>query len=139
MSRRKARELALRVMYQRDVGHTEPEQALDQALASSRRLSADAREFARALVLGTIEHVADIDRLIGERSLSWPSERMPHIDRNILRLGCYELLHYRTPAAVCITEAVKLARQFSTAESSRFVHGLLGRINDDLMRTSDHD
>jgi N utilization substance protein B len=86
-------------------------------------------EYARALLEGVAKHQDELDALLGEYSEHWSVERMPAVDRAVLRLGCYELAHEpEVPTAVVITEAVELAKQYSTKDSGRFVNGLLARI-----------
>jgi transcription antitermination protein NusB len=86
-------------------------------------------EYAAALVEGVAEHLRDLDRLIARLSESWTLERMPAVDRNVLRLGAYELLHCPdVPAAVAVSEAVELAGRLSTDESATFVNGVLARV-----------
>ena len=88
-------------------------------------------EFAVALVRGVYRHREQIDGLIEKHSREWKLSRMPIVDRNILRLGLFELLHSADiPRAVAIDEAVELAKELSTADSGRFVNGLLSRAVD---------
>jgi N utilization substance protein B len=90
-------------------------------------------EYAQRLVLGVDTHHDEIDALIRKYSEHWALERMPVIDRTLLRLGTYELgWEHETPTAVVITEAVELAQQYSTKDSGRFVNGLLSRIADEV-------
>lgn len=85
--------------------------------------------YARALVTGVIEHREELDELISARAEHWSLERMPVVDRNLLRLGVFELLYQPdVPAGVVIDEAVRLARLLSTEDSGRFVNGLLARV-----------
>ncbi len=85
--------------------------------------------FARRLVAGVVSHAAEIDALIRSYADRWPLERMPVVDRNLLRIAIYELLHEPdTPAGAVINEAVSLAKLLSTEDSGRFVNGLLGRL-----------
>jgi len=89
--------------------------------------------YASALVVGLDEHREEIDALIRKYSEHWALERMPVIDRALLRIGTYELGWMpETPTAVVITEAVELAKQYSTKDSGRFVNGLLARIAEDV-------
>jgi N utilization substance protein B len=82
-----------------------------------------------ALAMGTWEDRADLDRAIGEAAVGWTVARMPPVDRSILRLALYELLrHPETPSAVVVSEAVRLAKAYSTQESGRFVNGVLGEL-----------
>ena len=85
------------------------------------------------LVQGVEKHCDRIDALIGEFAIDWTLERMPVIDRNLLRIGVYELLQRPdVPTAAVISEAVELARRYSTEESGRFVNGMLGRIAEEV-------
>ena len=90
-------------------------------------------EYACSIVLGADDHREDIDALIRKFSEHWSLERMPVIDRALLRLGTYELAWVpETPTGAIITEAVELAKQYSTKDSGRFVNGLLARIAEDV-------
>ncbi|HUV03719.1 MAG TPA: bifunctional methylenetetrahydrofolate dehydrogenase/methenyltetrahydrofolate cyclohydrolase FolD [Armatimonadota bacterium] len=127
-SRRAAREFALNVLYQVDVAKLPPEEALETALEYTRLEEATA-EFATALVRGTLEHIRSIDETIGRLSVGWDTQRQPAVDRNILRMAMYEMLHLdNIPYSVTINEAVELAKKFSTEESGRFVNGVLGAL-----------
>lgn len=91
--------------------------------------------YATQLVVGAEKHQEEIDAVIRKFSEHWALERMPAIDRALLRLGVYELGWVsEVPAAVVISEAVELAKQYSTKDSGRFVNGLLGRISEHLRR-----
>jgi len=83
---------------------------------------------ARRLVDGVWTHRADLDATIASYATGWRVERMPAIDRNILRIGTYELLHTSTPAPVVINEAVELAKRFSTTKSGAFINGVLEAV-----------
>ncbi|HEY8979949.1 MAG TPA: transcription antitermination factor NusB, partial [Streptomyces sp.] len=88
-------------------------------------------EYTMQLVEGYAEHAARIDSLISQYSVGWTLDRMPVVDRNILRLGAYELIWVDgTPDAVVLDEMVQLAKEFSTEESPAFVNGLLGRFKE---------
>ena len=88
-----------------------------------------AAEFATALVRGTLEHLKNIDEMIGKLSVGWETQRQPAVDRNILRMAMYEILHLdNIPFSVTINEAVELAKKFSAEESSRFINGVLGTL-----------
>ena len=91
---------------------------------------------ARRLVLGVWKHRDSLDEEIESVSTGWRIERMPVVDRNVIRLGLYELLHTDTPVGVVISEAVELAKSYSTARSGSFVNGVLGQFTD---RRSDED
>ncbi|QCX75255.1 hypothetical protein C9F11_07795 [Streptomyces sp. YIM 121038] len=88
-------------------------------------------EYTMELVEGYQEHAARIDELISQYAVGWTLDRMPVVDRNILRLGAHELIWVDgTPDAVVLDEAVQLAKEFSTDDSPAFVNGLLGRFKD---------
>ena len=87
-----------------------------------------AARFARALTAGAIERVAVIDGLLDSLAPAWGPSRMAAVDRAVLRLGCYELMYGDTPEGVAVSEAVELARAYSTADSPRFVNGVLGAV-----------
>jgi N utilization substance protein B len=124
VTRRYARELALQTLYSVEVGKNDPAEALAQALEAPS--AADQRVFVRDLVLGTLEHAAQSDAVISPLLQGWTLERLPTLDRLVLRMSIYELQHQKeTPPAVVINEAVELAKKFSTEESGRFVNGVL--------------
>ncbi len=128
VGRRTARELALKVLFQVDVGKQDPAQALRWALEGSG-LPPDLADYATRLVEGTLKHVRSIDGTIRRQAREWRLERLANVDRNVLRLAVYELRHEPdVPASVVIDEAVELAKKYSTAESGRFVNGILGRL-----------
>ena len=87
-----------------------------------------ARAFAERLVAGTLENREVIDSLLESVATSWSLRRMAAVDRAILRLGSYEVMYADTPEAVAVSEAVELAKQYSTADSPRFVNGVLGAV-----------
>ena len=125
-TRRAARERALELAY-------ECEQRSVSASTLCADLAVDPDPYARELVVGIDEHREEIDALIRKFSEHWSIERMPVIDRALLRLGTFELGWMTdTPTAVVITESVELAKEFSTKDSGRFVNGLLARIADDV-------
>lgn len=128
MNRRLARELALQTLYSVEVGRHEPAQALAD-VAEGADLGED-RAFVRDLVLGTLESSEECDSVIVPLLQGWTIERLPTLDRLLLRMGVYELRHRReTPPAVVINEAVELAKKFSTEDSGRFVNGVLDRAS----------
>jgi transcription antitermination protein NusB len=130
--RRRAREASLQMLYQCEVGRVTPEDAIathGEIAPAGRLASADAEAFASRLVLGTVEHAAEIEPLIAAAASHWRPERMAVIDRLILRMAVYQLQHVPdVPPNVVISEAVELARRFSGDESGRFVNGVLDAI-----------
>lgn len=134
-SRTRARELALQFLFQVDVQgpdlRRDLEPFLDDAL-ENRAGGAEARSYAIRLVDGVLAHQAEIDRLIRDAARNWDLERMAGVDRNVLRLGCYELLHEDdVPVKVAINEAIELGKRYSTEASGAFVNGILDRIRKD--------
>lgn len=89
-------------------------------------------EFMELLVRGAAGKRDDLDSLIGRHSANWRIERMPSVDRNVLRLAVYEMTELRTPAPIIIDEALELARQFAGDESVSFINGVLDAIRKDL-------
>lgn len=130
--RRKGREAALQILYAVDVSSL----AVADAIADFWRflgVDEDGREFADALVRGTVAELARIDEIIRGVSQHWRLERMSWVDRNILRLGTYELLCLPdVPRRVTLNEAVELAKRFGTEGSPGFVNGVLDKIAQDL-------
>lgn len=125
-TRREARERALGLAYERE----QRDVLLVDLLAE---LPAAPDPYAIELVEGTEQYREEIDALIRKYSAHWSIERMPVIDRALIRLGVYELgWQPEVPTAVVISEAVELAKQYSTKDSGRFVNGLLGRISEHL-------
>lgn len=126
-TRSKARETALQMLYQQDLNpdmdfHTVRAQIADRI--ANEHLS----EFAWHLFIGTLEHLQELDQKIEDIARNWSLKRMAPTDRNVLRLGTYELLHTSTPAPVVLDEALELAKLFGSTQSSQFVNGILDRL-----------
>ena len=124
--RRNGRELAFRLLFQTDVGKL----PLDEVIASSRAASEasdDVWELAEELARGAWQEHAALDMIIVKYAAGWTLERMANADRNLLRLALHEIRH-RTeiPRTVSINEAVELAKRYSTADSAKFINGILG-------------
>ena len=149
--RRRAREMAMQMLYQHEVGgaplsqifssfdlesyraETEAvtESGEPRAVAGRERLTRVEKsfEYAQRLVTGTVENCDSIDGLIREYAENWRLERMPTIDRNILRLAIYEMQHEASvPKVVILDEAIELAKKFGSESSGRFVNGLLDGV-----------
>ena len=126
--RRKAREIALQVLYQLDVLRIEPREALELFWLHFSA-AAEAREFASELVEGTWAHRDAIDQLISTCSENWTLERMARVDRNILRLAVYELLYGQgIPPKVALNEAIDLGKEFGSENSGSFINGILDAL-----------
>ena len=125
-ARSKARKRALDVLYEADVRAADPIGTLAQRVSLAEP---PVNDYTIELVEGVQEHRRRIDELLSEYAEGWSIERMPDVDRAILRLGMYELLwRDDVPDAVAIDEAVELAKTLSTDESPRFVNGILARV-----------
>ena len=123
--RRAARRRALEILYRADVTEEPPSAILEALEAGGEHVPS----FTRKLVEGVEDRLPELDALIGEHAEGWTLERMAVVDRNVLRLACFELLHRPdVPTGAAIAEAVEAAKELSTAESGRFVNGILGRI-----------
>ena len=131
-ARRRAREAALQILYCMDLSGCSLEKAERDHwdhLASSQ----EGKDYAHDLVRGFAEHQEDIDTLIRKVSEHWRLERMPRVDRNILRLGAYEIVHLDdVPRRVTLNEAVELAKRYGSDGSAGFVNGVLDRIASDV-------
>lgn len=127
-ARRKARELALQMLYENDVSGTAP----DEMFARSTDLlkaPVSLQDFTRRLVSGTVAYRDSLDAIISNQASHWRLVRMPVVDRNILRLALFELLHEpSTPRPVVIDEALEIAKRFSTPRSSQFINGILDGV-----------
>ena len=129
MTRRtRGREVALQLLYQREQNSKIDRAAIEQ-FARTRVREVPLRAFCLFLYDGVVANLADIDAKISAAAENWRLARMPTVDRNILRIGAFELLHMQdTPAAVAFDEAIELARRYGTADSSAFVNGVLDRL-----------
>jgi len=125
-ARSKARKAALDLLYEGDIRKTSPISILNQR---SGDLEFVIRDFTKELVQGVDENRRKIDELITTYSQGWDMDRMPVIDRNILRLAIYEILWSKdVPSAVAIDEAIELAQTLSTDDSSKYINGVLSKI-----------
>jgi len=129
-SRRRSRQRALQILFLWDARRQPVDEAIDgyyDTLYSEEHPERD--PFVADLVRGTVEHVAEVDEQISKHAEHWRIERMPAVDRNVLRLAVYEMTRGGTPAPVSIDEALELARKFSNEESVQFVNGVLDAIH----------
>ncbi len=128
MSRRsRARQVAFQVLYQDDLNpHSNP--ALSDEMIKKRLRSEELVEFSRSLVSGVRNRQREMDKLIEQAAENWSLKRMAATDRNILRLGAFEILHTDTPDRVAVDEAVELAKRFGSAQSAQFVNGILDKL-----------
>ena len=124
-TRRRARELALQLLYQYELTDASPEE-MQAEFDEWRNAGEGAREFADRLLRGTVARLAEIDEELVRQTTHWRLERLAAVDRNILRLAMYELMFEAdTPHAVVIDEAIEIAKKYGTKDSGRFVNGVL--------------
>ncbi len=125
-ARSKARKRALDLLYAADLRGEPATETLDRSVEEG---SAPSNDYTVTLVRGVVEHQARIDELLSTYSESWTLDRMPAVDRNVLRIGLYELLYADdVPDGVAVSEAMALVQDLSTDESAPFVNGILGTI-----------
>ena len=126
MSRRsRAREVVLQILYQDDLNPVREKHASDVFLRERLHQQQDLIEFAQSLLSGVRRNRDELDQVLSDRADNWALERMAATDRNVLRLGAFEILYTETPGRVAINEAVELAKRFGAKQSSQFVNGVL--------------
>jgi len=126
-----SREFALQILYQMDICRLNFQEAMENFSQAHEQdnLSDEVKSFTSELVQGTAENLGEIDKKISHYAANWELKRMAFIDRNILRLGSYELIFREDiPPKVAINEAVELAKKYSGPESAKFVNGILDKI-----------
>lgn len=137
--RRLAREAALQMLYQSEIGKADAAESIATYWASrdtGPQLDDPLQEFANTLVRGATSRLSEIDALLATHANNWRVERMGVIDRLVLRLGVYEMIaKAETPSKVIINEAIELARRYSGEEAVGFVNGVLDAIRKDLRRS----
>ena len=134
MSRRsRAREVALQILFEDDV-NPRATVADMKSFVHGRLNSPELEEFCLSLILGVRRNQGELDQLLSKTADNWSLSRMASTDRNVLRLGAYEILYTETPDRAAINEAVELAKRFGSAQSAQFVNGILDKF---LHRTSD--
>ena len=128
MKRRAAREKALQILFQADLGKTPVEEVYQGAVNETEE-----DDFLKQIVFGTAEHLEELDQLIEEHLVNWTLSRLANVDKNILRMAVYEMKYMEDiPFQVTINEAIEIAKRFGDAESGRFVNGVLARIQETL-------
>ncbi len=138
--RTRSREYALQVLYQMDLTNSELADVLLDFWDNVGRDNADAevRAYAEEIVGGVLKNQVSLDQTIERFAENWEIKRMAYVDRNILRLGAYELLHAQAiPLKVAINEAVELAKRYGEPDSSKFVNGILDKIAKTESRKAD--
>lgn len=132
MARRsRAREIVLQVLYEDDLNPRRDMQSSDAFVCSRLKNDTELVDFARSLLSGVRRNRGELDLMLSDRAENWTLERMAVTDRNVLRLGAFEILYMETPDRVAINEAVELAKRFGAKQSAQFVNGVLDRLLQD--------
>ncbi|MEO8382651.1 MAG: transcription antitermination factor NusB [Acidobacteriota bacterium] len=127
-ARRKARELALQMLFQFDMSGNPTDQIID-TFEELQKSKPNTREFATRIFRGTIDHLEQLDEMIQAQAENWRLSRMAGVDRNIIRMSVYEFLHEDdTPKLVIIDEAIEIAKKYGTDKSPQFINGILDGI-----------
>lgn len=133
-TRRKSRELAMQMLFQADLGKMSPDQVRKTFWLAGEDVEPDVRGFAEDLFRVAIERMEEIDALIEKYSQHWRLERMPTVDRNLLRMAIGEMLGFKgTPFPIVINEALEIGRRYSGPESINFLNGVLDAIARSLL------
>jgi len=132
--RRKARELAIQVLFHLDFNVDDPNKVFD-LICENFNSQRSIRPFSRQLVLGVCEKMKELDGLIRKASKNWKLERMPRLDKSILRLATFEILFIEdVPPKVSIDEAVEIGKKFGSSDSGSFINGVLDNIYNTLIK-----
>lgn len=127
--RRKSRELAMQMLYQADIGKQTPEQVCANFWLAADEVSPEVRGFTEDLFRVAVAHQQQIDELLSANSKHWRLERMPAVDRNLLRMAVGEMIGFKsTPFPIVINEALEIGRRYSAPESINFLNGILDAI-----------
>lgn len=133
-SRRKSRELALQILFELDINQGDVQKAIDQ-FWKTFEYSKDLRDFSERIVKGVAEHREEIDRLIKKNSRNWRFDRIDRVDRNILRVAIFELVHCPDiPPKVSINEAIELSKKFGSEKSPSFINGILDKVAQEMKK-----
>lgn len=131
MKRRKARELALTILYQSEIREKEFRSLLQDMWQLHPEITTDIKQFTELIVLGVDKHFAVIDEVLSNVAINWKLERMCCIDRNILRIAAFEILFSGDiPPVVAINEAIEISKIYGTDDSPQFVNGILNKIKE---------
>ncbi len=126
--RRQSREMVFKMIFQVDQGRLNVHEVI-RYFTSGQKASPEVLAYAKALTLGIISDLDQIDRLITDQTHNWKFDRIAGVDRNILRLAVYELQHYpEVPGSVIMNEAIEMAKKYSTEESGGFINGILDKL-----------
>lgn len=135
-TRRRAREIALQVLYEEDLNPLREHEIADEFVEKRMLNNKPLVTFAKNLIHGVRENRSEIDQHLAKYAANWSVKRMTTIDRNILRISAFEMIFGDTPGRVSINEAIELAKRYGSRSSSQFVNGILDRILKDLKSES---
>jgi len=140
-SRHQARSIAVQILYEKDFYDKESNiEELIKENISDQDLKKKQKSFVRTLIEGVMQHHQEIDNILEKAAPDWPLERMAAVDRNILRLGLYELMyvdHKEVPPKVAINEAIELGKDFGDPSSGKFINGVLGTIYEEMKKINE--
>jgi N utilization substance protein B len=122
-----AREAVIQTLYALEMGNDKAAEQFDE-IAKEKKLKGSKKEFAQKLLTGILQNIDKIDTIIKEHLIDWDFERLDKVDKQILRVGIYELLYTDTPYQIVIDEAVKIAKNFSEDKAKSFINGILDRV-----------
>jgi N utilization substance protein B len=133
-SRRKAREFALKLLYQKDITDDQPGE-ISRLCWLGNRTDEETREFSERIFSLALSNQSEIDEVIRSHAQNWSMERMAVVDRCVLRLAIAELLYVDTPTPVVIDESIEIVRRYSTSESAEFVNGILDSVGQERIES----
>jgi N utilization substance protein B len=133
-SRRKAREFALKLLYQKDITDDQPGE-ISRLFWLGNRTDEETREFSERIFSLALSNQSEIDEVIRSHAQNWSMERMAVVDRCVLRLAIAELLYVDTPTPVVIDESIEIVRRYSTSESAEFVNGILDSVGQERIES----
>ncbi len=122
-----AREAVIQILYAMEQGNEKAKEQFDELL-KEKKIKNQKADFARKLLSGILEHISEIDKIIKEHLIDWDFERLDKIDKQILRLGIYEIKYTNTPYQIVINEAIKIAKNFSEDKATSFINGILDKV-----------
>jgi len=122
-----AREAVVQTLYALEQGNDDAVKQFDELL-KEKKIKGPKAEFAKKLLTGTLEHLEEIDEIIKDHLIDWSFDRLDKVDKQILRLGVYELKYTDTPYQIVIDEAIKIAKNFSEDKAKSFINGILDRV-----------
>jgi len=128
-----AREAVIQTLYALEQGNDEAVKQFDELL-NEKKIKGSKAEFAKNLLNGILKHREEIDEIIKDHLIDWSFERLDKVDKQILRLGVYELKYTDTPYQIIIDEAVKIAKNFSEDKAKSFINGILDRVAKEIRK-----